>query len=379
MNLQGHLDDEAREVANRYDAGRRSVTCESLGNRGGLSGSRLWRLRVVPPGAGELVKQPERVGPSEPGPASERDQPGEFCLKRWPATHPTRRQLTWIHARLLLAGSPAEGPLAFVPPPLLTDQGDSLVDWNGHLWELTRWLPGVADFRERPSRARLRSAGHAIAQLHAGLRHADDLRLDIAPGLLRRWQGLQPGQWNDAKIAGWRQATQGDEDAERAHTLGAIVEVLPEWHAACLAELPAALRQPVPLQACVRDLWHAHLLFQGDDLTGIVDYGAMQVDSVCADLTRWLGSCVGAEAEGWIAGLDAYAARRPLTPAEVSILPAFEMASTLLSAVQWLRWTYDEPRSFEDTGLARLRQREILQRLRQGPGTVRELLRQRQV
>jgi hypothetical protein len=55
------------------------------------------------------------------------------------------------------------------------------------------------------------------------------------------------------------------------------------------------------------------------------------------------------------------------------------MASTLLSAVQWLRWTYDEPRSFEDTGLARLRQREILQRLRQGPGTVRELLRQRQV
>ncbi len=364
MNLHDHLDDEAREVASRYDAGRRSVTCESLGNRGGLSGSRLWRLRTAPPA------------------------PGEFCLKRWPATHPTRQQLTWIHTRLLLAaagstaagpllaGLQAEDPLAFVPAPLLTDQGDSLVEWNGHLWELTRWLPGVADFRERPSRRRLQSAGHAIARLHAGLRHADDLRLDIAPGLLRRWRGLQPDPWNAAEIARWRQATQRDEDAERGRTLGAIVEALPEWHAACLAELPAALRQPVPLQACVRDLWHAHLLFEGDDLTGIVDYGAMQVDSVCADLTRWLGSSVGVEAEGWIAGLDAYAARRPLSPAEFSILPAFEMASTLLSAVQWLRWTYDEPRSFEDPGLARLRQQEILQRLRQGPGTVRELLRQ---
>lgn len=49
----------AREVAGRYRVARGMATLESLGNRGGLSGANLWRVR---------------------------GEHGEFCLKRWPAT-----------------------------------------------------------------------------------------------------------------------------------------------------------------------------------------------------------------------------------------------------------------------------------------------------
>ena len=347
------LVDEAREVANRYPAGRLAGRWESLGNRGGLSGSSLWRMREAT------------------------SEGGGFCLKRWPATHPTRRQLAWIHARLLVAssGSADDERLPFVPVPLLTDEGDSMVERHGQLWELTRWLPGTADFRQRPSPARLRSAGDAIARLHRNLWHTDDARQEVAPGLLRRWQGIQPDAWNEADLTRWRHAARHADERESGRVLESIVEELPRWRTACLEELTAALRHSVPVQACVRDLWHAHLLYQEDELTGIVDYGAMQVDSVCADLTRWLGSCLGGLDQGWTVGLDAYAARRPLSPAEMDILPAFEMGTALLSAIQWLRWTCDERRTFDDSDMARRRLQEVLARLQQGPRAVSAILR----
>ena len=36
----------------------------------------------------------------------------------------------------------------------------------------------------------------------------------------------------------------------------------------------------VPLHACLCDIWHDHVLFTVDKLTGLVDYGSVKVDNI---------------------------------------------------------------------------------------------------
>ena len=55
----------------------------------------------------------------------------------------------------------------------------------------------------------------------------------------------------------------------------------------------------IPLQPAIRDLWHDHLLFTGDQLTGLIDFDAMQMDSIALDLTRCLGSLVPGDTAKW--------------------------------------------------------------------------------
>jgi homoserine kinase type II len=44
----------------------------------------------------------------------------------------------------------------------------------------------------------------------------------------------------------------------------------------------------VPLQMCLRDVRADHVLFEGDDVRGIIDFGAIAVDHPAVDLARLL-------------------------------------------------------------------------------------------
>ena len=47
------------------------------------------------------------------------------------------------------------------------------------------------------------------------------------------------------------------------------------------------LHEPVPVQPCGAP--HDHVLFDGDRVTGIIDFAAAKVDHVAADLARLFG------------------------------------------------------------------------------------------
>ncbi len=84
-----------------------------LGNAGGYSGARLWRIDAP---AGPLV------------------------LRLWPVDGPGRPSLEIIHGWL------ARGrDLPFLPAPIPALDGRTLVALGGRLWELAPWLPGRAD------------------------------------------------------------------------------------------------------------------------------------------------------------------------------------------------------------------------------------------
>jgi homoserine kinase type II len=154
--------------------------------------------------------------------------------------------------------------------------------------------------------------------------------------------------WTTATASGWRIPLHaGREDpirpwAERAWLLlerlaGSVPALLAPW-----------AKQALPLQPCLCDVWHDHLLFEGDRLTGLVDFGAVKVDHVAVDLARLLGSLVGDEDDGWETGCAAYRAVRPLTADEETLARALDRTGTIIGAANWLLWLYREGRAYQD-------------------------------
>jgi len=111
-------------------------------------------------------------------------------------------------------------------------------------------------------------------------------------------------------------------------------------HSEVKQELIAVENLPVPLQPCIRDVWHDHLLFDSDELSGMVDFGAMATDSVSCDLSRLLGSLFGDDFASWQRGICYYETVRPMTEAEHRLLRPLDQSSVLLSGMTWLKRRY---------------------------------------
>ena len=92
---------------------------EYLGNHGGYSGAAIWRI-------------------------SERSNGQELCLRRWPHSSDQRTRLAQIHT--LLQTAVANGfQQEILPVPIATLNGEFWTEHKGSVYELTRWLPGIAD------------------------------------------------------------------------------------------------------------------------------------------------------------------------------------------------------------------------------------------
>ena len=107
------------------------------------------------------------------------------------------------------------------------------------------------------------------------------------------------------------------------------------------------LTVPKPLQPCVCDPWHDHVLFTGDSVTGLIDFGSAKVDHVAVDLARLLGSLVGDDPHQWRMGISAYRRVRPFSDDERRLADVLDRTGTLLAATHWLRWS-NEGRRYDD-------------------------------
>jgi homoserine kinase type II len=328
------LEQAARVVLEHYPGPIQQGSLVALGNRGGFSGARLFRIH---------------------------SPLGRLCLRAWPA-HDSLERVLFRHR--LMARARGQG-LLFVPTVLATRSGETTVDHADRLWELTEWLPGQADYHERPSPERLAAACRALAWLHTAWEPLGEAALASCPALQRRLDCVR--EWHDLVRSGWHPLARAAVDdparpvAERAWRLlargmGRVPNSLQPW---------AAARWP--LQPCLCDLWHDHLLFEGECLTGLVDYGAVKVDQVAVDLARMLGSLVEDEDEGWQAGLRAYREGRALTPEEEELARALDQTGMVLGMANWLRWLYEERRPFEDRAAAARRLQVLVERIERWP------------
>lgn len=317
--------------------GRRGsqLLLEPLENAGGFSGARLWRVT---------------------------DGAQRWCLRRWPADYPDETRLRFIHAVLEFAGMQVD----IVPKLQRTTAGDTAMAVEGHLWELTTWLPGVANFHQQPSEAKLISALQALATVHRALEYFPTRMtgLGTSPGIAERRGRLEAlAQSLPQLVASLPRAP--EPLRQRGQSL---VAYFASEVSTVRAELAAAAESLVPLQPCLRDIWHDHVLFTGDAVTGIVDWDAVRIDTVATDLARLLASLVRDDNTAWQVGLTAYEAIRPLTDAERALIPVFDRSSLLMSGMNWLDWTVLEGREFADMPRVYQRLDETLARLKQRTG-----------
>lgn len=321
------LDLAVREVLRNYPAALVHGEIVSLGNHGGFSGARLWRIQA---GAAAL------------------------CLRAWPPGNPDAERLAAIHRHMQAARAAG---VECVPALHRTLGGATWVEHSDRLWEVAGWLPGRADFRERPTAVRLGAALTVLARLHAawsrtparGPCPAVRRRLELA----RKWLDLRRDGWDpfrlaDQTIARWAERARGHLDRR--------VALVPR-------QLAAWAEREVPLQPCLCDVWHDHVLFAGDAVSGVIDFGGMKTDHAAVDLARLLGSMAGNDLDLWRAGLEAYGQVRPLRADEQALAAVLDETGTVLGAANWLMWLYHDGKRFDDGRAVALRLAELVQRI----------------
>jgi len=280
----------------------------ALDEAGGYSGAEVWR--------GELDGEPL------------------FALKRWPNDFSAAR-LRQIHTLIATAQH-----LPFVPRILPTLERDTLVDADGCIWDVCTWMPGEACLQS-PSETRLKAACAAIGQLHDVWKpHRPTFA--PCPAVERRlrlfdtWeasthQSNYEGLWKEAAML----LRDGIPPARQA---------LQPWRV-----------RPLPLQHCLADIHREHVLFTGDTITGIIDYGAMKIDNVAADAARYLGDAASNDRPLFNHGCELFARHHGEGICPVELIAVLDRTGTLAAIANWL--LKDERSARIETRLARLVER----------------------
>jgi Ser/Thr protein kinase RdoA (MazF antagonist) len=309
------LDQIALAVARQFPILLPPISLQFFGNHGGFSGAKLWHVAALE---------------------------GNYCLRGWPADKATPKQLNIIHAFMRRAW---DDGLTVIPKVFPTSRGASFVEEFGRLWEVTSWMPGRADFKESPTGVKLRRAAQVLANLHCCWQ---DFPPDTGPcpAVHRRLSCLR--SWLQKTHSGW-QPKAHDSGSTRIMPLAQrACRLLAGWTPRLEPLLNPWIEPAFPLQMCLCDIWHDHLLFEAEQVTGLLDFGSIKRDHVAVDLSRMLGSLIGDDRDQRQTALDAYREIRPLEEVELALIHVLDRSGTILAMANWLTWLYWDRRQFEN-------------------------------
>jgi len=364
----------AQEILKSFNQFRdiRSESLEYLGNNGGYSGARLWRF----------TSQDQRyLARRFAKPASDR-----------------KKRIYWIQRTIHTAyGNGCD----FLAPTIVNESGNSLIDDGDFLWQIEKWLPGSATFWSEPNISKLKNAARAIARFHslqfliAKQQHSrptidllassfDSLgnsntaqsiygepqSIDDRIGLCHRHSKVDlktifkemESQPSSIKSLLQQEAIEIHQRFNRN-----VISIVRE-----LEQVKKKLRCSNPYEfatasVCFRDVWHDHLLFDGNRLTGIVDYDAMRWDWVVNDIARLLASLFGSRfdqaPEDWEKFLKEYVGIFPLTQFDMEMLGVIDRANSILAPMNWVTWIYCENRDFGESSKIRQRIGRLIVRM----------------
>ena len=355
------MSDELR-VLIQYPADLRPQNLTFLASAGGMSGAQFWQI------------------------AAPR---GPFILRRWPVESPSPDRLKFIHAVLQHA---AKRGIAIVPLPATTATGQTFVQQDRYLWQLDPQMPGAADYRNAPSAEKFTAAMHSLAAFHNAVadfpadpsharspKIAADLRsAGPQPATLRHFTRLRDLQ-SSTTLAQLADSITPQAFPDLAPLAQEFLLLLPKIIPRAQLQLAPLAGAVLPLQPCIRDIWHDHILFTGNRVTGIVDFGALDIDTPATDIARLLGSLSesplpiregpgegsDSTANTWQLGLSAYQQIRPLTADELRATHALAVSGNILAGCNWIRWLYVENRQFENATPIIERFRHIVARSRE--------------
>ncbi len=217
--------------------------------------------------------------------------------------------------------------LGFVPAVVPTTFGDTVSVTPDGVAEVVAWMPGVADFHSSPTTVKLTAACTALADLHrvwcAVERHtAPCPAVQRRLNLLTKWERFRPAF--------------DQLDAQSHPLLRSANDLVNARLRDCRRSLAAWSATPVIVFPCLCDVWHDHVLFTGDRVSGVIDYSAMKVDSPAVDLARLLADLVGPRSERFAVGLAAYHAASPPVPVPVELVRVLADTGVVCGVANWV-------------------------------------------
>lgn len=275
-----------------------------------------------------------------------------FALRRWPADSLPPERVRGLHQLLRHI---ANSGVSCVAVPLANPTGQSLVKVDSHYWQLEPWLPGTADFHESPSDVRLQNASRTLADWHlaaARFECPDGLdwfhsRAGRSPAVLERTRRIE--SWmNESTLRNVWNGISAEADSKFRDVAARIMKNAKLSLRVVNEELRGMHSVRFQLQPCLRDVWHDHVLFADDTVTGLIDANACRTENVATDLARLLGSLVEDDRPRWTFALDAYADVRPLSADELRLVRVLDRSAVVLSPLTWLHRRYIQRLEFPD-------------------------------
>ena len=296
------------EAAARAALGAWSVEARSLERLGGGAVNEHW---LVDTAAGPLVLR--RYHPAHAAEATPYEHAALRYLEGngWPvaapiATHP-----------LSPGGAPAGASNG-------ASDGATLIESGGRRWSLFPFLPGAPPV---DSPRTLQRTGALLALLHA----------DLASWPGGAEQRLTFGRVTELDVyLETRGRTTFERLMERFHESDPErAEALRGFRERNLWALGHLGYDALPDTVVHSECFGANVLFEDDDVTGILDFDFVHRDARTADIARSLGVQCGTDAERlqrWLGGYAAHA-DPPLTSAELDVVPSLMIASEIWNTV----------------------------------------------
>lgn len=298
-----------------------------------------------------------------------RTDSGEFALRRWPNKSLPVQRILALHRLLDWVG---QAGVTQVAVPISGVDGTTLVSIDSGMWQMEPWMPGEANFHVQSSKEKLFEAMGALAAWHraAATFGPDDegrewFRCEPqsrSPAVVERLEKLH--NWLAGRIRRLEQAVAGAPHDEFRDLARQITQTFHAVAPVVANELRSLATRTYRLQPCLRDVWHDHILFTGNNVTGIVDPSACRLENIATDLARLLGSFVEDDRVSWRLAVDAYRRHNTLDDDEYELMRALDRSSVILSGLFWVDRRYLRGTSFIDEAAVLDRLRTIVRRQR---------------
>lgn len=311
-------DHEARKLLETHFAplSDPAMTMKPVASEGSFSGAKVWKV-------------------------TSRGAP--FALRRWQKLSETdQRRLLWSH---LVLSKARECGCHLLPVPVPDSLGKTLIEWGDDRWQLEPWLPGNP-LEESCGAETVRRTFHAVSQMHTFLARVEKSR-GPSPSMAKRQEQLR--HWYSAgtftlRFAQLEEASFGDP------RISEIAESILSSFCRLAHSLEVGIRKfadvSCELQPVHGDLRHEHVLLDPEleSVSGIVDPGAMKIDSTALDIARLAGGLAGNRADKWEEILRSLLEIGLANVTLIQWARVFHATGVTLAGMNWLKWLVLEKR-----------------------------------
>jgi aminoglycoside phosphotransferase (APT) family kinase protein len=231
--------------------------------------------------------------------------------------------------------------LTCVAVPLRVLNGlDSEIQLSGTIWQAEPWLPGQST-RPRPTPSQLTSALTTLSILYRRMKTIpwqDEwfrVAYEPSPGIQRRRQIVTHLIQSELTTLNAQVRLLG-ADYFRELALRSL-DAISKWIPWLNQSLQTVEHHAFALQPVIRDLWRPHVLFTGDECTGLIDLTAASTDHPCLDLARLFRSWFGRDTATIRRAFQEFAGIHGLSSKDAQLFAALDAAAALLSPLTWIR------------------------------------------